>query len=349
MQFIDEVIAWYNTHRRSLPWRNTSDAYIIWLSEIIMQQTRVEQGLPYFERFVENFPNVEQFAAASEDQILNLWQGLGYYSRARNMHHTARQVLSEHGGVFPTNYHELLKLKGIGEYTAAAISSFAANEPHAVVDGNVFRLLARYYGISEAINSSKGKALFTKVANESIDKLHAGLSNQALMEFGSLQCRPQNPYCDTCPLRVGCYAFEHKAQARLPVKQAKQPVRNRYFNYLLVKNNDRVLMHRRGAGDIWQHLYELPLIESSRPLNSSELEADPAFKALFGSEAFISLQQGPVKHLLSHQRLHACFFTVKGAREDHFADNGFFYANTEALQQLAQPKLIFAFLKNFLS
>ena len=218
MNFAEEIIEWYQLHKRDLPWRNTNDPYIIWLSEIIMQQTRVEQGMPYFNRFAEKYPTVKQFANAKEEEILKLWQGLGYYSRGRNMHHTAKIVMEEHAGYFPSSYDSLIKLKGIGEYTAAAISSFSSNEAKAVVDGNVFRLLSRYFGIDTPINSGKGKKLFTELANELLDKSQAGEFNQAIMEFGSLQCKPKNPDCLACPLQVGCEAKKSNRIQELPIK-----------------------------------------------------------------------------------------------------------------------------------
>src|ERR1700739_1961710 len=195
MNLSDELTRWYLVNKRLLPWRNTTDAYIIWLSEIILQQTRVEQGLPYFHRFLEKYPDVKSFAAASEDEILRLWQGLGYYSRGRNMLKTAQLVQQQYNGVFPGSSHELVKLKGIGEYTAAAISSFSSNEAKAVVDGNVYRVLARYFGIDEPINSPKGKKLFQQVADDVLNHEHAGLHNQAVMEFGAMLCKPKNPDC----------------------------------------------------------------------------------------------------------------------------------------------------------
>ena len=211
MNFSDELVKWYNNNKRDLPWRHTKNAYIIWLSEVILQQTRVEQGLPYFYRFVEKYPDVSSFAAASEDDILKLWQGLGYYSRGRNMLKTARMVQEQYNGRFPDTYNELIKLKGIGEYTAAAISSFSSNEARAVVDGNVYRVLARYLGISEPINSTKGKKIFQEIANDFLNKKNAALHNQAMMEFGAMLCKPKNPACGICPVNTTCYAFMHNA------------------------------------------------------------------------------------------------------------------------------------------
>src|ERR1700742_1316502 len=250
MNFSDELVQWYLKNKRDLPWRNTTDAYVIWLSEIILQQTRVEQGLPYFHRFIDKYPDVRSFAAADEGDILNLWQGLGYYSRGRNMLKTARQVVEKVGGEFPVEYKQLIGLKGIGEDTAAAISSFAANEARAVVDGNVFRVLARYFGISEPINSTKGKKLFQGIANDLLSKEHPGLHNQAMMEFGAMLCKPKNPDCAICPVREGCYALKNDMINSLPQKLKKIKIKERYFNYLLVTDGDNILMNKRGENDI---------------------------------------------------------------------------------------------------
>lgn len=347
MSFIDEVIGWYNNNKRDLPWRNTNDPYLIWLSEIILQQTRVEQGMPYYHRFAEKYPTISHFAAAGEDQILNLWQGLGYYSRGRNMYKTALMVMEEHGGYFPSQYEKLIKLKGIGEYTAAAVSSFSANEARAVVDGNVFRLLSRYFGIDEVINSPKGKKVFTQLANEVIDTRRPGLSNQAMMEFGSLQCRPANPDCGNCPLRTGCFACNTSSVQNFPVKQKKKATRDRYFNYIVVSDGEKVLMNKRTGKDIWENLHEFPLFETSHFVPAEELITTPGFRELFGENVKISLVHGPVKHILSHQRLFAQYIIIKGFEENFLMKKPWFYAKNDTLHDLAQPKLIFAFLKMF--
>lgn len=349
MSFIDEVIGWYNVHKRDLPWRKTTDPYIIWLSEIILQQTRVDQGLPYFHRFVEKYPTVSDFASATEDEILNLWQGLGYYSRGRNMHHTAQMVMEEHGGYFPKRYDDLIKLKGVGEYTAAAISSFSANEAKAVVDGNVFRVLARYFGIDEPINSLKAKKLFTNIANDVIDQANPAISNQALMEFGSLQCRPKNPLCQTCPLQISCLAFQNNLIDKLPVKLKKTTVRNRYFNYIVLMVDEKVLMKKRGPNDIWQNLHEFPLIETEVFEDASLIVEGSAFQSHF-RDAQINKVFGPIKHVLSHQKIHAQFIIINSPNTiiDHTAQ-GWFFADFATLEHLAQPKLIFAFLKKIIT
>ncbi len=347
MDFAKEIISWYILNKRDLPWRNTHDPYIIWLSEIIMQQTRVEQGTPYFNRFAEKYPTVEEFARAQEDDILKLWQGLGYYSRGRNMHHTARMVMEEHGGYFPKSYDTLLKLRGVGEYTAAAISSFSSNEARAVVDGNVFRLLSRFFGIDIPVNSGKGKKLFTGIANDLLDKSQAGTYNQAVMEFGSLQCKPKNPDCSICPLLPACHAYQNGCVNELPVKIKSKKVRERYFNYLLAMRDDRLLVHKRGPNDIWQNLHELPLVETEKPYNGVDLISSEGFISTFGPGVKIRPVSRPVPHLLSHQKLHAAFFEIENYSEQFIEENGWFYVSLEELEGLAQPKLIFQFIKSF--
>ena len=347
MSFSQEIIAWYLINKRDLPWRETNDPYIIWLSEIIMQQTRVEQGIPYFQRFAEKYPNVSDFAQASEDEILKDWQGLGYYSRGRNMHHTAQMVMEEHAGYFPKDYDQLLKLKGIGEYTAAAISSFSANEAKAVVDGNVFRLLSRFFGIDTPINSTGAKKSFTKLANQIMDIKNAGLYNQAAMEFGSLQCRPIKPDCSVCPLQAGCDAYKSDRVHSLPAKLKAAKLRNRYFNFIVAVKGDKILMQKRGLKDIWQNLYQLPLFETPTAVNANEIVSEPRFKAAFGNRVSIKSISAPVKQVLSHQRLHTQFIEIERFSNSENRNDDYFFANSTDLQSLAQPKLIFEFLEKF--
>jgi A/G-specific adenine glycosylase len=258
MIFQKELIKWYLINKRELPWRNTTDAYTIWLSEIILQQTRVEQGLPYFNKFLASFSTVTQFANAPEAVVLKLWQGLGYYSRGRNMLFTAKEIVKNYQGVFPTSYNQLIKLKGIGEYTAAAISSFAANELRAVLDGNVFRVLARYFGIADAINSTEGKKIFMTLAQSLIQNQEPAVYNQAIMEFGALQCKPKAPNCGNCPLVIGCNAYKTKQVNSLPIKLKKLKIKQRYFNYFVGITNNSILVKQRQPGDVWQHLYDFP-------------------------------------------------------------------------------------------
>lgn len=345
MAFSKDIITWYYQHKRDLPWRHTADPYVIWLSEVILQQTRVEQGLPYFHRFLSHFPDVVSFASAPEGEILLHWQGLGYYSRARNMHNAAKAVVAEHGGVFPNRYDDLIKLKGIGEYTASAIASFSAGEARAVVDGNVFRVLARYFAIDKPINSTSGRKVFLSLAQELLDNADPGLHNQAIMEFGALQCKPKNPDCGNCVLRLDCRAVKEGRVAQLPCKLKGKPSRNRYFNYFVVEDGDRILMNRRGQGDIWEGLYELPLVETDHLMELHELTAEGAVTARFGPEAKLKLLGGPVKHVLSHQNLHVQFVAVEGRRCFDDKKMECSYVFIKDLGTLAKPKLIYSFLK----
>ncbi len=344
MNFNDELLRWYHDNKRDLPWRNTTDAYTIWLSEIILQQTRVEQGMPYFYRFLEQYPDVKSFAAAEEGDILKLWQGLGYYSRGRNMLKTARIIGEQYDGVFPRSYDQLIKLKGIGEYTAAAIASFSANEAKAVVDGNVYRVLARYFGISEPINSPQGKNIFQDTANDLLNRKNPGLHNQAIMEFGAMLCKPKNPDCAICPVRGGCYAFLHDAVPALPVKLIKLKIRERFFNYFLITDGDNLLMNRRNDKDIWANMYDLPLIETASMLSPGDLLSLPEMKEYFGSDIKIDEIFETRKHILTHQRLYVRFIKLQGPPVKLMP--GWQYHSAEMLQKLALPKVIFIFLKN---
>ncbi len=316
MQFSKILLTWYLENKRDLPWRKTKQPYRIWLSEIMLQQTKIAQGLPYYNSFIEHFPTVFDLAKAPEEKVLKLWQGLGYYSRARNLHHTAKYIADERNGVFPSSYKELKKLKGVGEYTAAAIASIAFNEAVAVVDGNVYRVLSRVFGIETPIDSTEGKKEFKAVAEESLDKQNAKNYNQAIMEFGALQCTPKKPLCATCPLQSHCVAYQQNKVANLPVKAKKTKVSTRYFNYLvLLENNDHVtntvLQQRQGKG-IWQNLFEFPLIESKTSLNKKQLLENIFFKDLLdGSFNKLELFNAtPIKHVLSHQKIYANFWVV---------------------------------------
>jgi len=344
MNFADELVRWYHNNKRDLPWRNTTDAYIIWLSEIILQQTRVEQGMPYFYRFAERYPTVSDFAAADEDDILKLWQGLGYYSRGRNMLKTAREVVEQYNGIFPQQYDELIKLKGIGEYTASAIASFSADEAKAVVDGNVYRVLARYFGIDEPINSPKGKKDFQALANELLNHDHPGLHNQAMMEFGAMLCKPKNPACGICPVRTGCYAFKNNATTALPVKLKTVKVRERFFNYFLIINNNEILLNKRDEKDIWANMYDLPLIETSELVPADELLASPKIKDLFGKHIEIQEVSSIHKLILTHQRLYVRF--IKLGNSEVKLQQNWFFSPLENLEKFALPKIIFIFIKN---
>lgn len=347
MNFSDELIKWYRINKRDLPWRNTKDPYLIWLSEIILQQTRVDQGMPYYFRFAEHFPDVKSFAEATEDQILHFWQGLGYYSRGRNMLKTARKVMEEHNGVFPSNYKQLIKLVGIGEYTAAAISSFAANEPKAVVDGNVYRLLSRFFGIDTPINTTLGKKQFQDLADSLLNRNNAGENNQAIIEFGALQCKPKNPACDNCPLNTSCYAFQHNSVATLPVKNKTLKVKERHFYYFVVIQDDKILVKRRDESDIWAGLHDFPMIESSIPMDFLQLSQTAEYSQLIPKHAKANMVSAPIKHILTHQKLFGTFIEVSDINTDFSKNNNWFWVDVKQLAILAKPKLIFAFLKNF--
>jgi A/G-specific adenine glycosylase len=347
MNFTNELIQWYRINKRELPWRSTSDAYVIWLSEIILQQTRVEQGLPYFNRFLENYPDVSSFAAAHEDDILKLWQGLGYYSRGRNMLKTARMVQDIYKGKFPVTFAELIKLKGIGQYTAAAIASFSVNEPRAVVDGNVYRVLARYFGIYEPINSTKGQKAFQLLADELLDKEQPGLHNQAMMEFGAMLCKPKNPDCDICLVKAGCFAYANKAISALPVKLNKLKIRERFFNYFLVSDGDTVLVNKRDDKDIWANMYDLPLFETSSMAEVDELISMPQVKEYFGDALEITGLPVIKKHVLTHQRLFVRL--IKLQSHPVKLKDEWFFTPVDELKKLALPKIVSLFLEDVLA
>lgn len=301
-----KLIEWYGVNRRDLPWRKTQDPYRIWLSEIILQQTRVEQGLPYYHRFEEDFPDVSALALADEQKVLKAWQGLGYYSRARNLHKTAKIIHEKFNGVFPNDYDSIRELPGIGDYTSAAIASFAFQLPHAVVDGNVYRFLSRIFGIDAPIDSTAGKRLFQKTASELIEGAPPDRFNQALMEFGALHCTPARPNCGNCVFSESCIALKTGTVSSLPVKSKKQKVRDRYFNYLVVRKSDEFFIKRRGDKDIWKNLWEFPLIESDEKKNEEWVLKEAA--ALFDTKAAVYRPAVDNRvHQLSHQRLHATF------------------------------------------
>ncbi|MCZ4243473.1 A/G-specific adenine glycosylase [Pedobacter punctiformis] len=343
MIFQNELINWYKINKRDLPWRHTQDAYVIWLSEIILQQTRVEQGLPYFNKFLENFPAVADFAAANESKVLKLWQGLGYYSRGRNMHATAQIVMNNFGGVFPTRHDDLIKLKGIGEYTAAAISSFSSGEARAVVDGNVFRVLARYFGIRTAINSPAGKKEFFTLANELLYRPDPALYNQSIMEFGAIQCKPKSPNCAVCSLIQTCYAYQHKEVNALPVKIGKAEKKNRFFNYLVCTKDDQILVRERQAGDIWQHLYDFPCIETPDLPALDDDNFVCKIHEWFGEEVSYELKSSK-KHILTHQIIQVQFFELKNYIFNFSKQKELNWVSLNKLDELPQPKVIHDFL-----
>lgn len=313
MIFSNTLIKWYLQNKRDLLWRETNDPYLIWLSEIILQQTRVAQGTPFYVSFVNAFPTVFDLANASEEQVLKLWQGLGYYSRARNLHATAQYVAKELKGVFPNNYNDLLKLKGVGEYTAAAIASFSYNEAVPVVDGNVFRVLSRFFDIETDILSSAAKKEFSAIASEILPKDKPALFNQAIMEFGALQCIPQNPNCVQCVFNSSCAALQKKKVDQLPFKSKKLKVKNRFFNYLVVTDlNQNFIIQKRTSKGIWHNLYEFPLVETDFPVDFDFI-AKTFKKEFYQDEMVFNIYEcidQQIIHKLSHQHLHIKFWKL---------------------------------------
>ena len=329
---------WYRQNARNLPWRDTNNPYFIWLSEIILQQTRVDQGLNYYNKFIKHFPTVYELAKADEETVLNLWQGLGYYSRARNLHFAAQQVLNEFEGVFPSTYEGVKSLKGVGDYTAAAISSFAYNLPHAVLDGNVFRVLSRYFADETPIDSVMGKKMFQKYAQELLDQQYPAEHNQAIMEMGALICKPKNPNCQSCVLNESCLAFRNNNVQSYPVKSKKIKVRNRYFNYL-VESDEYFKLEKRTEKGIWQNMYQFPLYETTHLIEFDKL-ADEVGKK-FGVRLTQKLAE--YKHVLSHQKIHATFWSV-----DHEIVNNEDFVNVKIanVDDYPMPRLVHRFLED---
>ena len=339
--FSDKVVEWYAVNKRDLPWRTTRDPYKIWLSEIILQQTRVIQGLPYYLKFVERFPAVEALASASEQEVLRLWQGLGYYTRARNLHKCAKEVVTKYNGVFPDTFEELKKLPGIGDYTAAAIASIAYQEKVAVVDGNVFRVLARIFGIEKEINSPEGKKHFTQIANELITSKNPDIHNQAVMEFGALYCTPVGPVCEQCIFQASCFASQKNLQAQLPVKLKAKAARARYFYYFVFQKGKSMLLKKRGEKDIWHGLYDFHLVEKTRAQNALKvMTEDPLLKKFVKDAQVVSKKY---KHVLSHQIIHATFIIIK---DDARESENLKYYSTKKITELPKPVLISRFLED---
>lgn len=337
------LTVWYNHSKRELPWREGRDPYCIWVSEVILQQTRVLQGIDYYYNFLRIFPDVKTLALASEEEVLKVWQGLGYYSRARNMHHAARYILSNHNGVFPTDYPSIRKLKGIGDYTAAAIASIAFNQPYAAVDGNVFRVLSRLFGISTPIDSTIGKKEFSDLAMKLLDTNHPGEFNQALMEFGAIQCLPAQPLCATCPLSMKCQAFVHQTVLNFPVKSKQVKQKERYFNYLYLHQDDRLYLEKRGDKDIWRNMFQFPLIESTSLATPEEVIGGTAWRAKLGDLTYVIDSISPDKiHLLTHQRLHIRFFSITLA--EHSIPENCVFVELKETEKYAVPKPIELFL-----
>ncbi len=344
--FTSQLLEWYKPTQRPLPWKSEKNPYYIWLSEIILQQTRVEQGRAYYEKFKKNYPTVQDLANAGEDQVLKNWQGLGYYSRARNLHQAAKYIVSDLGGKFPATHEDILKLKGVGEYTAAAIASFAYDLPFAVLDGNVFRVLSRFFGIKTPIDTGEGKKEFKKLAQKLLPPLEAARYNQAIMDFGATICMPKKPKCVSCPFRSECSAFINKNITFLPIKAKKTFKKERFFHYLRLNIGDFVYLHKRSEKDIWQHLYEFPLYEADRILDVETVK-NKAFDGLLeGVNIVIKRQSKVYKQVLSHQKISAIFmeFELLDALVDR--NNNWIQIKKERLKEYAFPKIIDLYLND---
>jgi len=341
-QFSKLLLQWnLDQNDRHMPWKGEKNPYFIWLSEIILQQTRVEQGLPYFLSFKQKYPTVKHLALAEEDEVMKLWQGLGYYSRARNLHETAKNVAFNMAGLFPDSFEGLIKLKGVGDYTAAAIASFAFGEKKAVVDGNVIRVLARVFGIDVAFDTTDGKKKFNALAQALIDENEPGAYNQAIMDFGAVVCSPQNPRCDVCPFQKFCTAYQQNRIENLPVRKAKIKILPRYFNYLVIKNKDEIFISKRTGDDIWKNLYELPMFETAQPLKKniktavSTFLGNKDFEIAGYSEGFIQL--------LTHRKIHSQFIEIELQNFNSAAKIGQ-KIKLRDLNSFAFPKTIHLFL-----
>lgn len=318
MQFSTKIIGWYQKNKRELPWRQEVNAYFIWLSEIILQQTRVSQGLPYYYKFIKNYPTVLELASASEEKVLKDWQGLGYYSRARNLHAAAKTVASKFKGKFPNTYNDILSLQGIGPYTAAAIGSIAFNLPYPVVDGNVQRVIARIFGVEKPVNSTQGKKEIEEILSKIFDKKHPGDFNQAIMEFGALHCKPQQPLCNGCPFQLECYALNNGMVDTLPVKEKKVKVKPLYFLYLVPKMGKHEFIVKRTEDNIWKNLYQFPLVEMDEPLIFPD---EKMIKGLIKNKKFLPTGQAgkfkirhiseEYKHVLTHRIIYARFVSIE--------------------------------------
>lgn len=343
--FVKEILRWNQyDNDRVMPWKYEKDPYRIWISEIILQQTRVSQGLAYYNRFIARFPTVKSIANATETEVFKLWEGLGYYTRCRNIITTAKHISNELNGKFPARYETILKLKGIGSYTASAIASFAYNLPYAVLDGNVFRLLSRYFGMKIPTDNAKGKEYYSNLAYELLDKKQPGIYNQSIMDFGATVCKPL-PLCELCPLNRKCVAYLHGMQLELPVKEKVIVRKSRWFYYLVVKYGNKFYIRKREEKDIWQNLYEFILIETRKPLTVQKLQASEKFISFFRKNSFVLESVSPVyKQQLTHQTIHGQFLniTVKSPQEL----KNYQLISPEKIEQLPFPKIITTYLKD---
>ncbi len=350
MQNVLEIVNWYKNNLRDLPWRSTKDPYRIWLSEVILQQTQVNQGLKYYYAFLEQYPDIQSLANADEQEVLKLWQGLGYYSRARNLLKTAVLVADKHHGIFPNTMEEISKLPGIGQYTASAILSFAYNLPYPALDGNVFRVISRLYNIRLPINEQKNRPVFLEILNEMIQGVNPAEFNNAMMELGAMVCKPDNPKCVICPVSTFCLAKELGSASQLPVKAAKAAKKKRFFNFFYIKYNDGYYLIKRNEKDIWQNLYQLPMLETANELDITDVfDLVDKVKSLFQREIlssgnFSMKYLNSRKHLLTHQEINAIFFEVNLNEQPLFKNNTTLFVNADSLQNYPLPILIEKFL-----
>ena len=326
MAFAETLIAWYDDHKRDLPWRGETDPYKIWVSEIILQQTRVQQGWDYYLRFLDNFPTVKALAEADEERVLKVWQGLGYYSRARNMHAAAREIMSEHHGKFPQTYDKILSLKGIGKYTAAAVASIAFRLPYPAVDGNVIRIVSRIFGICDDVTQPAVVKRITSICETQIDHKQPGVFNQAAMDFGALQCTPKNPKCDECPFQSNCYALNNNLTDILPIKKKKAEQKHRFFHYTVYLTNNQTVIEKRTGSDIWRNMYQFPLTET----DSEEWPENPVFST---------------REVLSHQIIHAAFY-IKNVKKLPKTTDCQVVIYFDNIEKYPMPKIMTLFLKS---
>ena len=340
-----EIINWYEFNKRDLPWRNTTNPYNIWISEIMLQQTQVVTVIDYYHRFINSFPTIKDLALASEQDVLNHWQGLGYYSRARNLHQAAKSIVDNYNGVFPNSFNDILKLKGIGVYTASAIAAFAFGLSKAAVDGNVYRVLSRLFGVYELTNSPKGKKTFQLLADELMANAEPHIYNQAIIEFGALQCTAKKPMCEDCPLQAQCFAYLNKEQNSLPAKKKKIKLTNRYFYYLYIYSEEHFLLQQRGDGDIWRKMFEFPLIEADNKIELVDLIHTETWRSLFVDVKIEVKDQLATKvHKLSHQNLHIEFINVKVDRDSMNKFSSFICIDKEEAVDFPLPKPIESYL-----
>lgn len=349
--FTKKLLEWYHPDERPLPWKGIKNPYFIWLSEIILQQTRVQQGLPYYNKFTEKYPTIIDLAKAPEDDVFKLWEGLGYYSRARNLHFAAQTVANTHQGIFPSTYEEIHALKGVGDYTAAAIASFAYGLPHAVVDGNVYRVLARFFGINTPIDTTAGKKEFSLLAAELLARKQPALYNQAIMDFGATHCTPKTPNCTTCLHQKNCVAFQTDQVANLPVKSKKLKKKNRYFYYLVMNKGNEVYVRKRTGKDIWASLYEFPLIELTKQVEGmflmEALEESSEWKTLFDNQpAVVKTVSTKYKQTLSHQKISALFLEIEIKPSFFYENKNLIAIERKKIKNFAFPKIITNYLED---